>query len=223
MGSPTLIRSGGRLRHSHQHRLIMPVGAIQALACRHPRHPGVNRRWGPKCGPHQAGLRCRWTKRARLNRGPRPRINRHRPAGLNRFHGGTQLRFISFMMDQNPLALLPHQGGRDTLPKWLGRNRHRQRLKTRHYRAILNLLLLHHRSPSQRVLVANSRRSLASSANSITCQPSIVRLAISRRFLASSANSISGLGPNVRLTQERKYLPLPSLPCQPSRVTIILT
>jgi hypothetical protein len=170
----------------------MAVGVIRALTCRHSR---------------QAGLGCRWTRRARLNRGPRSGTNRHRPARLNRFHGGPRPRFIS--MTKIPLKdpFLARRGGRDTWPKWLRSNRHRHRqiLNTRRHRAISVLLRNCHRSPSQRVLLAISRRFLLSSENSIYGQ-------ISRRFLASSANSNSGQGSSVWLTLERKYLPLPSLP-----------
>jgi hypothetical protein len=157
----------------------MAVGVIRALTCRHSR---------------QAGLGCRWTRRARLNRGPRSGTNRHRPARLNRFHGGPRPRFIS--MTKIPLKdpFLARRGGRDTWPKWLRSNRNRQILNTTCcHRAISVLLRNRHRSPSQRVL-----------------------LAISRHILASSANSNSGQGSSGRLTLERKYLRLHSLPYQPS-------
>jgi hypothetical protein len=173
----------------------MAVGVIRALTCRHPRQAGVNRRCGPKCGPHQAGLGCRWTRRARLNRGPRSGTNRqHRPAKLNWFHGGPRPRFISMTKIPLKIPFLARRGGRDTWPKWLRSNRHRQILNTTcRHRAISVLLRNRHRSPSQRVL-----------------------LAISRHILESSANSISGQGSSGRLTLERKCLRLHSLPCQPS-------
>ena len=181
------IRNWGHLRPSHHQLPTMLERVIRALAwC--PLQTGVNRRCGPKCGPHQVGPRCHGTRKARLNWAPRRRINRRRPArakrfnghprpcincqrptGIQRFNGHPRPRFSCMIR----IRFVRRRGGKDTWPK--RPRRHCQ---------------------SQRVLWAMSSRILARSA----------------------ANSSFDQGSSLRFRLERKHLLLPSLPCQPSHI-----
>lgn len=136
----------------------MSVRVIRVVTRGWPCPPGVNHRCGPKCGPHQAGLKCR---RTRLHRVPSPGINRHRLTKLKRYRGGPRLRINRLCLAKlrpqkrfsggprprflriRKISFLPRRGGRDT---WRTR-------PSRH-------------CPRRRVLVARSTLFLASSPSS---------------------------------------------------------